>query len=217
MQQTYISQPSGSGADEGTGSKPGVPDVPTDKSVEELSWNSTDDEGDDNEDAGDGEEDLGLNIDEEERHEEEEEEDELYQDVNINKGRGLQGTLAVKDTHVTLTLVKPNGQQESSSVSSQFVTSMLNLTLDVSMESIFETASRIDVQTLTSVAPLPITTPTMMSSTIANTTPTSQAPTLPTTIPSEIIEDLPSFGLLFRFDDRLRSLEQNISEVMQTN
>nr|GFD57950.1 hypothetical protein [Tanacetum cinerariifolium] len=32
MQQTYISQPSGSGADEGTGSKPGVPDVPTDES-----------------------------------------------------------------------------------------------------------------------------------------------------------------------------------------
>nr|GEW79667.1 hypothetical protein [Tanacetum cinerariifolium] len=31
MQQTHISQPSGSGVDEGTGSKPGVPDVPTDK------------------------------------------------------------------------------------------------------------------------------------------------------------------------------------------
>nr|GEU39904.1 hypothetical protein [Tanacetum cinerariifolium] len=43
MQQTRISQPSGSGADEGTGSIPGVPDVPTDESEEELSWNSTDD------------------------------------------------------------------------------------------------------------------------------------------------------------------------------
>nr|GFC51651.1 hypothetical protein [Tanacetum cinerariifolium] len=43
-QQTHISQPSSSGADEGTGSKPGVPDVPTDESEEELSWNSTDDE-----------------------------------------------------------------------------------------------------------------------------------------------------------------------------
>nr|GEY40860.1 hypothetical protein [Tanacetum cinerariifolium] len=54
-----------------------------------------------------------------------------------------------------------DGQQESSSVSSQFVTSMLNPKLDVGMESIFETTSRIDVQTPTSVAPLPITTPTM--------------------------------------------------------
>nr|GFC26890.1 hypothetical protein [Tanacetum cinerariifolium] len=44
MQQTHISQPSGSGTDEGNGSKPGVPDVPTDESEEELSWNYTDDE-----------------------------------------------------------------------------------------------------------------------------------------------------------------------------
>nr|GEX37238.1 hypothetical protein [Tanacetum cinerariifolium] len=53
MQQTHISQPSCSGADEGTGSKPGVPDVPTDESEEELFWNSTNDEGDDNEEKGD--------------------------------------------------------------------------------------------------------------------------------------------------------------------
>nr|GFA73436.1 hypothetical protein [Tanacetum cinerariifolium] len=45
--------PSGSGADERTGSKPGVPDVPTDESEEELSWNSTNDEGDDNEEQDD--------------------------------------------------------------------------------------------------------------------------------------------------------------------
>nr|GFB99136.1 hypothetical protein [Tanacetum cinerariifolium] len=35
---------SGSGTDEGTGSKPGVPDVPSDDSEEKLSWNSSDDE-----------------------------------------------------------------------------------------------------------------------------------------------------------------------------
>nr|GEY10514.1 hypothetical protein [Tanacetum cinerariifolium] len=210
-QQTHISQPSGSGAHEGTGSKPGVLDVPTDESEEELSWNSIDDEGNDNEekdddgdeedegddgeeengddddedndgkesddddddqevvrdddkdddkegggngqesdeetweeesfdpipqtpensaDEGNGEEDLGLNIDEEERHIEEEEEDELYRDVNINQARGLQASLEVEDSHVTLTPVNPDGQQESSSVSSQFMTSMLNPTLD---------------------------------------------------------------------------------------
>nr|GEU57851.1 hypothetical protein [Tanacetum cinerariifolium] len=56
------------------------------------------------EDEGDGDEDQGLNVDEEE-HVEDEEEDELYRDVNIN-------------------------QQESSSVSSQFMTSMLNPTSD---------------------------------------------------------------------------------------
>nr|GFD49304.1 hypothetical protein [Tanacetum cinerariifolium] len=49
IQQTHISQPSGFGAYEGTGSKPGVPNVPTDESKEELSWNSTDVEGTDDE------------------------------------------------------------------------------------------------------------------------------------------------------------------------
>nr|GEX57741.1 hypothetical protein [Tanacetum cinerariifolium] len=69
-------------------------------------------------DDGNGVEDIALNLGEEEEHVEEEEEDELYRDVNINLGRGLQATLEVEDTHVTLTLVKPDGQQESSSMSS---------------------------------------------------------------------------------------------------
>nr|GEV69244.1 hypothetical protein [Tanacetum cinerariifolium] len=210
-------------AEEGTGSIPGVPDIPTDESREELSWNSTDDEGDDDRkdgdgdnndngdddeeddgddgeerdgdndnedddgkegnddddqeierdddkddkeegedddqeydedeydketrneesfdpnpktpensnDEGNGDEDLGLNVGGEEGHIEEEEEDKLYRDVNINQGRGIQVTLVVEDSHVTLTLVNPDGQQQSSSVSSQFMTSMLNPTLDV--------------------------------------------------------------------------------------
>nr|GFD21177.1 hypothetical protein [Tanacetum cinerariifolium] len=80
-----------------------------------------------------------------------------------------------------------------------------------------ETTSQLDVPTPTSVAPFPITTPIMTSSAIATTTTTSQTPILPTTISSNIIQNLLSFGLLFRFNDRLRSLEQNFSEVMQTN
>nr|GEY58556.1 hypothetical protein [Tanacetum cinerariifolium] len=256
--------------DEGTGSIPEVPDVPTDESEEELPWNSTDEEGDDDEgkddngddddkdddgedgdgddedddgeegnddddqeDEGDngeddeenegdngeddeeneggddeqasdeeefihpslsthaeeelrdeesfdpilktpkdtddednGEEDLGLSVGREEGHDEEEEEDELYRDVNINQRRGIHTTQEVEDSHVTLTPVNPDGQQQSSSVSLQFVTSMLNLTLDAGMESIFETTSQMDVQTPTSVAPLPMFAPTITSSTI---------------------------------------------------
>nr|GEZ05635.1 hypothetical protein [Tanacetum cinerariifolium] len=53
---THISQASGSGADEGIGSIPGVLDVPTDESEEELSWDSTDEEGDDEGKDGDGNE-----------------------------------------------------------------------------------------------------------------------------------------------------------------
>nr|GEY17242.1 hypothetical protein [Tanacetum cinerariifolium] len=76
LQQTHISQASGSGADEGTGN---------------------------------GEENLGMNIGREEGQDEEDEEGELYRDVNINLGRGIQMddvhmTQEFKDSHVTLTL-----------------------------------------------------------------------------------------------------------------
>nr|GFD20337.1 hypothetical protein [Tanacetum cinerariifolium] len=168
-------------------------------------------------DEGNGDKDLGLNVSGEEGHVKEEEEDELYRDVNINQGRGIQATLEVKDSHVTLTLINHDGQQQSSSMSSQFMTSMLNPTLDVGMESIFETTSQMDVKTPTSVSPLHISAPTMTPSTIATITTISQAPILPTTAPSTIIQNLPDFGSLFGFDNRLRTLEVNFSEFMQMN
>nr|GFC86899.1 hypothetical protein [Tanacetum cinerariifolium] len=43
-QETQNSQQRGSGTDEGTGSRPGVPDVPSDDLEELTSWNSSDDE-----------------------------------------------------------------------------------------------------------------------------------------------------------------------------
>nr|GFC38810.1 hypothetical protein [Tanacetum cinerariifolium] len=80
-----------------------------------------------------------------------------------------------------------------------------NPTSDAGMESIFATAS-------TSVAPLPITAPIMTPSTVTTITTTSQAPILPTPISSKVLQNLPTFALVFRFNDRL-----NFSEVMQTN
>nr|GFC83476.1 hypothetical protein [Tanacetum cinerariifolium] len=207
-QQMHISQASSSSADEGTGFIPRLPDVSTDESKEELSWNSTDDESADEEgkDGDDDDEDEGNdgkegNCDEDDDGEDGDDDDDDQEVVkngekddaeesgdDDEEGKGDEQEYDEEDdTYVTLTPVKPDGQQESSSVSSQFLTSMLNLTLDAGMESIFETTSRIDVQTPTFVAPLPITTPTMTSSTIAATTTTSQAPILPTTIPSDII------------------------------
>nr|GEW97360.1 hypothetical protein [Tanacetum cinerariifolium] len=112
-------------------------------------------------DEGNGEENLGMNVGKEEGQDEEDEEDKLYRDFNINLGRGIQmgdvhTTQEFEDTHVTLTPVNPDCQQQSSSVSSQFVTSLLNLTPDAGVESIFKTTSQMDVQTPTSVAPLPV-------------------------------------------------------------
>ncbi|GKE77468.1 hypothetical protein Tco_1543588 [Tanacetum coccineum] len=110
--QLHISQPSGSGAHEGTGVTPGVPDVPTYESDDEqISWKSSKEEDDDevnvseHDDDNDGEqtesnndgEDFvhpnneevqGANTEEEEMVEEatheEDKANELYRDVNVN-------------------------------------------------------------------------------------------------------------------------------------
>nr|GFA44909.1 hypothetical protein [Tanacetum cinerariifolium] len=59
-------------------------------------------------DDGNGEEDQGLRVSEKQRLIEEEKADELYRDVNINQGRGLQVSQDIEDSHVTLTPVKPD-------------------------------------------------------------------------------------------------------------
>nr|GEZ64625.1 hypothetical protein [Tanacetum cinerariifolium] len=183
-QETHISQQHGSGTDKETGSRPGVPDVPSDDSEEEISWNSSDDEdvdkqtkgreeksneGDDeanesdresedeekreqeeesfdpiprtpkdDEDDANNKEDQGLRIGEEERMQEEEDAEELYRDVDINQGRGLQVSQETEDTHVILTPTQSDAQQESSSTSS-FMTNLLNPITDLSLESVFTT------------------------------------------------------------------------------
>nr|GFC92484.1 hypothetical protein [Tanacetum cinerariifolium] len=144
--EIHISQQRGLGTDEETGSRLGVPNVPSDDSEEELSWNSFDDEeGDEqtkgrdesegesdeeetrqeeeesfdpiprtpegSEDESSNEEDQELRLSKKARIQEEEEANELYRDVNINQGRGLQMTQNIKDSHVTLTPVHPDGPQ----------------------------------------------------------------------------------------------------------
>nr|GFC32275.1 hypothetical protein [Tanacetum cinerariifolium] len=157
------------------------------------------------EDESNDDEDQELRLSEEARIQEEEEADELYRDVNINQGRGLQVTQNIEDSHVTLTPVHPDGPQESLSMSS-FMTSMLNPISDAGVESIFTTASSPIVSLQT---PTPIMTP----STIATITTSSDAPIPPTTIPSIIIKNLPTFNSAFRFDERLRSLETTFSSI----
>nr|GEW93095.1 retrovirus-related Pol polyprotein from transposon TNT 1-94 [Tanacetum cinerariifolium] len=249
----------GSSTDEGTGSKSDVPDVPSDDSEKEISWNSSDDEdvddqtkgredkegektdesddddeediskideqeatesgeGDDEEnksdgeskdeetrekeeesfdpiprtpeesmDDGNGEEDQGLRISDEERMHEEEDADELYRDVDINQGRGLQVSQDIDDSHVTLTPVHYNGQQESSSTSS-FVTSLLNPIIDPGMESIFTTGS-------SSVTPIPSPKSTMTPS---------------------IMTFFKLFQLLHRENDEfLRTIDDNMKKIIK--
>nr|GEX73080.1 hypothetical protein [Tanacetum cinerariifolium] len=124
-------------------------------------------------------------------------------------------TQVLEDTHVTLTPVNPDGQQQSSHVSSQFVTNMLNPSPDTGIDSLFESTRRVDVPVTTTVVPLLVTAPTLPPPTIHIISQVQQAPApSPATAPSTFLHDLLNFGSLFGFDHRLKTLEANFSEFM---
>ncbi|GJZ37613.1 hypothetical protein Tco_0583804 [Tanacetum coccineum] len=134
----------------------------------------------------------------------------------------VQATQQIKDTHVTLTLVNPDGLQQSSSVSSGFVSNMLNPNQDTGVDAIFGQQAE-----ATSLTDIPVTT-IVESSFFApiNRPPTpnpliiqlQQPPILtPATTPSSSLQNLPDFASLFGFDNRLKTLEDNFSEFKQTN
>nr|GFA84013.1 hypothetical protein [Tanacetum cinerariifolium] len=87
---------------------------------------------------------------------------------------------------------------------------MLNPISDAGVESIFTTAS-------SPIVSLQTSTPIMTPSIIATVTTSSDAPIPPTPIPSEVFQNLPTFNSVFRFDERLKSLEITFSEYRQTN
>ncbi|GJT34147.1 hypothetical protein Tco_0924566 [Tanacetum coccineum] len=128
----------------------------------------------------------------------------------------------VEDTHVTLTPVNPDGQQQSSSVSSGFVSNMLNPNQDTGVDDIFrqhtEATSLIDT-TVTAIME-----PSFTAQINRPPTPhpiviqTQQPPILtPATTTSPSLQNLPNFASLFGFDYRLKALEDNFSELRQTN
>ncbi|GJW00172.1 hypothetical protein Tco_1555423 [Tanacetum coccineum] len=152
---------------------------------------SSDDEDSDNDVEGTNVE--GAKSDEDATYEEDQG-NEAVEDTNTNlEGRDdvmtdvilpqVQATQEIEDTHVTLTPVNPDGQQQSSSVSSGFVSNMLNPNQDTGVDDIFEQHAE-----ATSLIDTPVT-----------------------------AINLPNFASLFGFDYRLKSLEDNFSELRQIN
>ncbi|GJY09174.1 hypothetical protein Tco_0377359 [Tanacetum coccineum] len=322
--ETHSSHASGSGADEGTGVTPGVPDAPDYDSDDDISWKSSDDDqddekaqddedeakNDDNETTQDDEDDdvhdddeNAQNDDDEAQteseddgddfihpkltthddeiiHEEETDEDDTFdpivhtpsrisssdnedsdnevegmdvegaksdddatyvedqgneavEDTNVNlEGRDdvmtnvilpqvLQATQEIEDTHVTLTPGNPDGQQQSSSVSSGFVSNMLNPNQDTGVDAIFrqhaEATSLIDTHA-TAIAEPSFSAPTNRPPTPNPLVIQLQQPPIltPATTPSSSLQNLPNFASLFGFDYRLKSLEDNFLELRET-
>ncbi|GKA16848.1 hypothetical protein Tco_0696685 [Tanacetum coccineum] len=295
--QLHSSQPSGSGAHEGTGVTPGVPDVPTYHSDDEqISWKSSDeddddeasirkddddiaaddddiDQDDDNDDDdeqtesdNDGDDfvhpKLTTHEDEERSDEEDKEEDnfdprvhtpshvettddeetfggnveeeineevpvqEVCRDENVNlmgsevEMIDTQFNQDTEDAHVTLTTEPPVVKQQSSFVSSGFISNMLNPNPDTGTDFVLnvESNSLVDVP-VTSNVKIPPTSATILPPLpLPLILPQQQTP-VPTTTNAPIpsLQDLLNFGSLFGFDNRLKTLENNFSEFKQTN
>ncbi|GJT83393.1 hypothetical protein Tco_1057735 [Tanacetum coccineum] len=140
----------------------------------------------------------------------------------------IQTTQVIEDTHVIITPVNPEGQQQSSSMSSGFVSNMLNPTPDTGIDSIFnlntESTSLVDVL-VTTIAELPL-----LSATILPPPPTplithlQQTPVpTPVTVPSSSLQDLPNFSSLFGLrdeaqaenEDFINKLDDNIKKIIK--
>ncbi|GKC49767.1 hypothetical protein Tco_1072512 [Tanacetum coccineum] len=161
---------------------------------------------------------------------EEDEGNELYRDLNVNLEGSetvttvaplhhVQATQETKDTHVILTApINSGGQHQSSSVSSGFVSNMLNPRPDTSIDSIFNTeaTSLVDVP-ITNIAELPLvfatTLPPPPTTLITHM---QQTPfPIPTTAPSTSLQDLPNFGSLFGIVDNY--LANKMNEAIKTD
>ncbi|GKD96705.1 hypothetical protein Tco_1380602, partial [Tanacetum coccineum] len=193
-------------------------------------FESTDDEAYDEVTQGDNV--KGEELDEEETNEDEEV-NELYRDVNVNLERrdtkmtdalqtNVQGTRVIEDTHVIITVVTPEVQQQSSSVSSGFISNMLNPNPDTGIDSILnlntESTSLVDVPVTMNVEMPPSSVTTLPPPPIPLIQPLQQTPVpLPTIVLSTSLQNLPTFGSLFKFEDRVKSLEDDFSEFKQTN
>ncbi|GJY40877.1 hypothetical protein Tco_0428147 [Tanacetum coccineum] len=133
-----------------------------------------------------------------------------------------QGNEADRDTNANLEGRDDVKADVSSSVSSGFVSNMLNPNQDTGVDAIFghnaEATSLVDIP-VTAIAE-----PSFFAPTNRPPTPTplftqlQQPPILtPATTPSSSLLNLPDFGSLFGFDNRLKALEDNFSEFKQTN
>ncbi|GKA10371.1 hypothetical protein Tco_0689804 [Tanacetum coccineum] len=134
----------------------------------------------------------------------------------------VQATQEIEDTHVTLTPVNPDGQQQSSSVSSGFVSNMLNPNQDTGVDDIFgqhtEATSLIDTPVTAIMEPSFTAQINRPPTPYPHVIQTQQPPIMtPATTTSSLLQNLPNFASLFGFDYRLKALEDNFSELRQTN
>ncbi|GJT64599.1 hypothetical protein Tco_1016079 [Tanacetum coccineum] len=133
-----------------------------------------------------------------------------------------QANKDTKDAHVTLIAEPSVVQQQISFVSSDLVSKFINPSPNTGIDSILN--QNIQSHTLVNLpayvaAETPSSDTTIPQPPIPNTLPLQQTPnsTTTTTIPTMTLPNIPNFGSLFRFEQRVSALETKMSEFKQTN
>nr|GEZ70455.1 hypothetical protein [Tanacetum cinerariifolium] len=209
LQQTHTSQASGSSADEGTGIIPGFPDAPTDESDEEISWKSSDEDDDDVDDQS--------KVDEQDDDDQDDNDDD--QDSDNNGDDFVHPKLSThdeeaKDEESFDPIVQTSSQVEKSDDESHG----MNVRGDEGLDAEDDDEELVDVPVSTTFIPFLVTAPTLPPPSIPIMSQVQQVLTpIPITAPITSLQDLLNFSSLFGFDHRLKTLEANFFEFMQTN
>ncbi|GJT33932.1 hypothetical protein Tco_0924351 [Tanacetum coccineum] len=257
--QFHLSHASGSGADEGTGVSPGVPDVPTYGSeAEQISWKSSDEDvddevsksKDDDDDDADNEDDDGQDDDDqddeneqtesdndgddfvhpkysthdqEERQDEEDKEEE-GSDLRVQTPSHYESTddeesdEETQGTNVEGEELDEEDTNEKEEANELYRDMNVNLEgRDIEMTDAPQTNIQ-DVPVSTNVEMPPSSVTPLLPPPIPFIHPQQQTPVpTPIIVPSTSLRNLPTFGSLFKFEDRVKALEDNFSEFQQTN
>nr|GEU93842.1 hypothetical protein [Tanacetum cinerariifolium] len=201
-------------------------DVPTYESDDEqISWKSSDDEDESrvskDEDDDDQKDDDDQSDDDERTDSDNDDIDEEIHGVNV-EGDELNEEETNEEDEGDELYRDVNGQQQSSSVSSGFISNMLNPSSDTCIDYIInlntESTLLVDVPVTTIVEPSLLSATTLPPPPTPLITHLQQTPVpTPATVPSSSLQDLPNFGSFFGFEHRLKTLEIDFSEFKQTN
>ncbi|GKA41526.1 hypothetical protein Tco_0734186 [Tanacetum coccineum] len=238
------SHTSGSGENEGTGSIPGVPDVPTyGLDDEQISWKSSDEEDDDevtlNDDNDDDDDDADNRVAENQDDDDEQTNSDNDGDDFVHPKFSTHDEEDKEEDSFDPRGDKTNEEETNEEAEVDALYRDVNVNLE-GRDSKMTDAPRIIVQTtqviedthviITLVNPevdVLVTTfaePPLLSATTLPPPPTpvithlQQTPVpTPPTVPSSSLQDLLNFGSLFEFDHRLKTLENNFLEFNQMN
>nr|GEV19667.1 hypothetical protein [Tanacetum cinerariifolium] len=191
LQQSHISQASGSDADEGTGIIPGVLDVPSNESDEEISWMSSDKDDDDEVDerSDDQEEDDDQDDDDQDEGNDDDQDTDNDGDDFVHPKLSIHKEEAKDEESfdpIVQTLENSNDEGNDDESLGLNVGGEEGQDAEDDDEELYRDSLSVSSQFVTSML---------------NPSP----------------DDLLNFGSLFGFDHRLKTLEANFFEFVQTN